>query len=144
MPKQLTCPQCNSTHVVKHTKNKSGTQRYRCRDCKKTFTPVPSANPPHRPKKVVSESTIDLEVCRAIFPKFEWKKASAVNTLVGVARTPEKHEITVVKQDRRYFVELSNDTITIVSRKSLLNLEIVLERMKEAIDSLYSNRSKLL
>ena len=34
-----TCPFCHSSIVVKQGHNKSGTQRYWCRDCGRTFTP---------------------------------------------------------------------------------------------------------
>lgn len=32
------CPHCNSRNVVRFGKTKQGTQRYRCKDCGKTFT----------------------------------------------------------------------------------------------------------
>jgi transposase-like protein len=34
-----TCPFCHSSVVVKQGHNRSGTQRFWCRDCHRTFTP---------------------------------------------------------------------------------------------------------
>ena len=39
----LACPHCgNKTHVIKFGTNRSGSARYRCRACGKTFTPAPN------------------------------------------------------------------------------------------------------
>jgi transposase-like protein/IS1 family transposase len=34
----MVCPKCESEHVKRFGKNRNGSQRYRCLDCKKTFT----------------------------------------------------------------------------------------------------------
>jgi transposase-like protein len=39
----LTCPSCQSTtRQVKHGRNPSGSQRYLCQTCQRTYTPVPT------------------------------------------------------------------------------------------------------
>ena len=37
----LSCPACQGTDLAKHGSNDSGTQRFRCLTCKKTFTQNP-------------------------------------------------------------------------------------------------------
>lgn len=37
----MRCPYCDSSVVVKNGRNRSGSQRYLCRDCGKGFTPEP-------------------------------------------------------------------------------------------------------
>jgi hypothetical protein len=40
----VTCPSCqSSTRQVKHGRNPSGSQRYRCQSCTRTYTPAPTA-----------------------------------------------------------------------------------------------------
>jgi transposase len=40
----LACPHCgNTTNVIKFGTNRSGSARYRCRACGKTFTPTPNS-----------------------------------------------------------------------------------------------------
>jgi transposase-like protein len=40
----LTCPSCQSTtRQVKHGRNPSGSQRYLCQTCKRTYTPAPTS-----------------------------------------------------------------------------------------------------
>lgn len=36
--KDFECPKCNSNDVIKHGKNKSGSLRYKCKSCGKTFS----------------------------------------------------------------------------------------------------------
>jgi transposase-like protein len=39
----IVCPHCHKTEpVIRHGTNRGGTARCRCKDCNKTFTPVPS------------------------------------------------------------------------------------------------------
>jgi transposase-like protein len=39
----IACPHCHKTEpVIRHGTNRGGTARCRCKDCNKTFTPVPS------------------------------------------------------------------------------------------------------
>jgi transposase-like protein len=39
----MTCPSCqSSTRQVKHGRNPSGSQRYLCQGCKRTYTPEPT------------------------------------------------------------------------------------------------------
>jgi len=41
----MTCPSCQSTtRQVKHGRNPSGSQRYLCQGCKRTYTPEPTAS----------------------------------------------------------------------------------------------------
>lgn len=43
----IACPFCHQAEpVVKHGTNRTGTQRCRCKDCKKTFTPQPCRKGP--------------------------------------------------------------------------------------------------
>lgn len=35
--KEIVCPSCKSTDLVKNGHSKKGTQRYRCKSCKKSF-----------------------------------------------------------------------------------------------------------
>ena len=37
----MRCPNCESSMVVKNGRNRSGSQRYLCRDCRRGFTPQP-------------------------------------------------------------------------------------------------------
>ena len=37
----LSCPHCGSNQVIQFGTNRSGTARFRCHGCKKTFTPQP-------------------------------------------------------------------------------------------------------
>ncbi|WP_425503625.1 IS1/IS1595 family N-terminal zinc-binding domain-containing protein [Armatimonas rosea] len=68
----LTCPHCNSSDaLVKHGTNRGGTERCRCLDCKKTFTPNPN---PRRvdPQKVklieaALEERVPINVILRIF-----------------------------------------------------------------------------
>ena len=34
---KITCPQCNKDDLVKNGHSENGTQRYRCKSCKKSF-----------------------------------------------------------------------------------------------------------
>ena len=35
--RKITCPQCNKNDLVKNGHSENGTQRYRCKSCKKSF-----------------------------------------------------------------------------------------------------------
>ena len=35
--RKITCPQCNKDDLVKNGHSENGTQRYRCKSCKKSF-----------------------------------------------------------------------------------------------------------
>lgn len=38
LSKELYCPNCRSTEIIKYGKNKSGSIRYKCKSCGKTFS----------------------------------------------------------------------------------------------------------
>lgn len=42
----ITCPKCDSNHIKVHGFTKSGTLRFKCRDCFKTFTGTKIGRPP--------------------------------------------------------------------------------------------------
>jgi transposase-like protein len=46
------CPQCQqTTEILKSGKNRSGSQRFRCRACQLYFTPQPSIREPDQARK---------------------------------------------------------------------------------------------
>jgi transposase-like protein len=46
------CPECQqTTEVIKSGKNRSGSQRFRCRACQLYFTPGPSVRQPNQSRK---------------------------------------------------------------------------------------------
>lgn len=72
-----TCPCCGATTKQhKHTANKSGSKRYICRNCGKTYTPNPQ-------KYIYSED----ERTTAIKTYYECKSGRAVGRLLGMSRS---------------------------------------------------------
>lgn len=49
----LTCPRCQSTHVVKNGRIHSGRQNFKCKGCSRQFVQNPT-------KKVIGQDTRDL------------------------------------------------------------------------------------
>jgi transposase-like protein len=71
------CPRCGATTKQnKHTKHESGSERFICRVCGKTYTPCPK-------KKGYSEE----ERTTAIKAYYECKSGRAVGRLLGMSRS---------------------------------------------------------
>lgn len=71
------CPRCGATAKQhRHTANKSGSERYICRNCGKTYTPTPR-------KYIYTEA----ERVVAIRTYYECKSGRAVGRLLGMARS---------------------------------------------------------
>ena len=49
----LTCPSCQSTHIVKNGRIHNGKQNHKCRDCGRQFVA-------HRVQKIISDHTKSL------------------------------------------------------------------------------------
>jgi transposase-like protein len=77
MDKERECPRCGSTiKQNKHTAHKSGSERFICRICGKTYTPNPK-------KRGYSEE----ERTYAIKMYYECKSGRAVGRLLGISRS---------------------------------------------------------
>ena len=77
MKKERKCPHCGSSEKqYKHTANKSGSERYRCGMCGKTYTPEPR-------KHTYTEE----ERANAIRAYFECKSGRAVGRLLKMSRS---------------------------------------------------------
>jgi transposase-like protein len=77
MENEKICPRCGSEEKQnKHTANKSGSARYICRACGKTYTPNPQ-------KYAYSEA----ERTAAIKTYYECKSGRAVGRILGMSRS---------------------------------------------------------
>jgi transposase-like protein len=68
----ILCPHCQQAEpVVKHGMTEVGTQRYRCKACKKTFSPNPQSNAVTEEKRqlilrCLEERTAIRGICRTV------------------------------------------------------------------------------
>lgn len=77
MDNQMTCPQCGASDKQnKHTANASGSARFRCRKCGKTYTPNP-----------IKHQYTEEERTQAIRAYYECKSGRAVGRLMNMDRS---------------------------------------------------------
>jgi transposase-like protein len=72
----ISCPTCESKHIVKNGKIHNGKQNHKCRDCNRQFVE-------NRQQKIISQSTKDL-IDKLLLEKIP---------LAGIARVTEVSEV---------------------------------------------------
>lgn len=87
---EITCPSCNSQHIVKNGRIHNGKQNHRCNDCHRQFVLDPQ-------NKLISQAT------KAFIDKLLLEKIS----LAGIARVVEVSDLWLQQYVNAKYAEVS-------------------------------------
>lgn len=128
------CPNCGSDQHKKNGHTKAGSQKLRCKQCGKSWTPGKQGN--GRPPNV---SRNLLDTCKAEFPSLTWSSSARASTVARGSITKRGYQsctVSVFKTDQGKWIGAITFGSSCIStpESGLATLESVLKDLKKRIN----------